>query len=225
MAPLTVTSGQLPAHWLDQPHLAVDPACAIATCFKPSDDGVPGRAAVRLWQTGGQAPSVWLHADGYKAAKITDLLEREQSDLSYEQGSACSDTDFRAGRSRARTMNRVRLTRSRRRGRVAGSPRLRLRVKRPSSATTDRQSHRGHFTTHSRSRSAALRRVLAQIVLPDITDRLSLRRIPVKGGSSDDERQAYPAERECGSQDRRFQPRTLIESTEPPIKRRAQHDG
>lgn len=88
VAPLAVISGQLPAHWLDQPHLTVDPACAIATCFKPSDDGDSGKAVVRLWQTGGQAPSVWLHADGYKAAKITDLLEREQSDLVFEQGAA-----------------------------------------------------------------------------------------------------------------------------------------
>jgi hypothetical protein len=85
-APLVVAAGRVAGKWLNRPHLALDPARAVAACLKPSDDGVPGKAIVRLWETGGQGGPVLLIAPGFKSARATDLLERELGALELQRG-------------------------------------------------------------------------------------------------------------------------------------------
>jgi len=85
-SPPTVAAGRLPKKRLNHPHLALDPARAVATCFKPADDGTPGKAVARLWETRGQGGAVRLEARGIKAVTATDLLEREQGALELKQG-------------------------------------------------------------------------------------------------------------------------------------------
>jgi alpha-mannosidase len=85
-APATLASGRLPKKWLDRAHLAVDPARAFVTCWKPSDDGASGQAIVRLWETGGQSAPVLLSIRDYHGANETDLLERKQGALKIEDG-------------------------------------------------------------------------------------------------------------------------------------------
>ena len=85
-APLTVASGRLQKRWLDRPHLRVDPMRALVTCLKPADDGGPGQAVVRLWETGGRTGVVQLAAPGYRTARETDLLEREGEAVDVKRG-------------------------------------------------------------------------------------------------------------------------------------------
>jgi len=85
-APVTVAFGRLPRKWLDRPHLALDPAGAVTTCFKPADDGSPGKIVVRLWETSGREGVVRLETPGFSAAFKTDLLEREQGALELRRG-------------------------------------------------------------------------------------------------------------------------------------------
>jgi hypothetical protein len=91
-APLTLASGRLPKKWLDCPHLEVDPAIAVVTCFKPSDDGAPDQAVARLWETRGRAGLVRLAAPGYRTARETDLLERERATLNMKEGGVLLNT-------------------------------------------------------------------------------------------------------------------------------------
>lgn len=85
-APLTFASGRLPKQWLDQPYLEVDPLRALVTCLKPADDGAPGQAVVRVWETSGRTGGVLLAAPGCRTARETDLLERERQALAVKQG-------------------------------------------------------------------------------------------------------------------------------------------
>jgi hypothetical protein len=85
-APAAAALGRLPRKWLDRPHLAVDPARAVTTCFKPADDGSPGKFVVRIWETGDRGGGVRLQAPGFSAASLTDLLEREQGVLELQRG-------------------------------------------------------------------------------------------------------------------------------------------
>ncbi|MGO8678613.1 MAG: glycosyl hydrolase-related protein [Limisphaerales bacterium] len=85
-APLTLVSGRLPKKWLDHPYLEVDPTCALVTCMKPADDAASDQTVVRLWETAGRTGSVVVTAPGYRAARETDLLEREREALAVEQG-------------------------------------------------------------------------------------------------------------------------------------------
>ena len=85
-APLVLAFGRLPHRWLDRPHLEVDSARALVTCLKPADDGAPDRAVARLWETSGRTGAVLLAAPGYRAARETDLLERERGGLVVKQG-------------------------------------------------------------------------------------------------------------------------------------------
>jgi hypothetical protein len=85
-APVTAAFGRLPRKWLDRPHLTLDPACAVITCFKPADDGSPGKIVVRLWETAGRGGLVRMETTGFKAALQTDLLEREQGALELGRG-------------------------------------------------------------------------------------------------------------------------------------------
>ena len=85
-APLTLASGRLPKKCLDRSYLKVDPRHALVTCLKPVDDGTPGQAVVRVWETSGRTGMVQLEAPGYRTARETDLLERERQALAVKQG-------------------------------------------------------------------------------------------------------------------------------------------
>jgi len=87
-APPTIASGRLPGKRLNQPNLAVDPARALVTCWKPADDGAPGQAIVRLWETCGQTGPLTLELARGRGAWETDLLERERGALPFTRGKA-----------------------------------------------------------------------------------------------------------------------------------------
>ena len=59
---------------------------ALVTCLKPADDGSPGQAMVRLWETSGRTGVVLLEVPGYHTARETDLLEREREALELKEG-------------------------------------------------------------------------------------------------------------------------------------------
>jgi len=84
-APPTWMSGRLPKQWLDRAWLAVDPARALVTCWKPADDGTGGQTVFRIWETAGKAGSLQVFARGAHAATETDLLERERGPLRLAQ--------------------------------------------------------------------------------------------------------------------------------------------
>jgi hypothetical protein len=90
-APLTFARGRLPGRWLDQPYLEVDPLRALVTCWKPADDGAPGQAVVRLWETSGRTGPALLAVTGYRTARETDLLEREHQALAVTRGKVSLD--------------------------------------------------------------------------------------------------------------------------------------
>jgi alpha-mannosidase len=85
-ARLVVDSGRLPGKLLDRAHLAVDPAQALVTCFKPPDDSAPGKMIVRVWKTANATGPVTLLAPGLRHARVTDLLEREGGLSPVQQG-------------------------------------------------------------------------------------------------------------------------------------------
>jgi len=90
-APLTLALGCLPKKWLDHPFLEVDPTQALVTCMKPADNGAADQTMVRLWETGGKTGVVEIAAPGYRAARETDLLEREREALPMKQGNVMLD--------------------------------------------------------------------------------------------------------------------------------------
>jgi hypothetical protein len=49
-------------------------------------DGIPGKAIVRFWETGGGATTVTLSKRGFRNAESTDLLERKQGALDINRG-------------------------------------------------------------------------------------------------------------------------------------------
>jgi alpha-mannosidase len=81
----------LPKKWLDHPFLEVDPTQALVTCMKPADNGAADQTMVRLWETGGKTGVVEIAAPGYRAARETDLLEREREALPMKQGNVMLD--------------------------------------------------------------------------------------------------------------------------------------
>jgi hypothetical protein len=85
-APGVFALGRLSQTWLDRAHLSVDPTRAIATCFKPADDGHPGKIIVRLWETSGRSSPLELDVPGLRRVGATDLLEREQAALGFKSG-------------------------------------------------------------------------------------------------------------------------------------------
>lgn len=85
-APLVCALGRLASEWLDRPHLAVDLARGLVTCWKPVDDGRPGQTLVRLWETGGRSDPLVVHLLQARAAVEADLLERERGALPIQEG-------------------------------------------------------------------------------------------------------------------------------------------
>jgi alpha-mannosidase len=76
----------LPKKWLDHPFLEMDPTQALVTSMKPADNGAADQTMVRLWETGGKTGVVDITAPGCRAARETDLLEREREALPVKQG-------------------------------------------------------------------------------------------------------------------------------------------
>ncbi len=77
--PLQAAAGRLRARGSEAPAVTVDPARAIATCFKPADDG--RGCILRLWETGGKSGPTRIALSGFQEALQTDLLERDLKEL------------------------------------------------------------------------------------------------------------------------------------------------
>ena len=80
-APLLVAAGQLGKQALSAPQF--DSRRAIATAFKPAEDG--GRL-LRLWETAGLSGPLEVNVNGYREAILTDLLERTIKPLPIRNG-------------------------------------------------------------------------------------------------------------------------------------------
>lgn len=85
-APLVVATGRLPGELLNRAHLAIDPAQALVTCFKPADDATPNKMIVRVWKTSDATGPVTLLAPSFRHARDADLLEREGEGLPMQRG-------------------------------------------------------------------------------------------------------------------------------------------
>ena len=88
--PLLVTGGKVKPELLTPP-VTVDPARAIATCFKPADAGGAGSLAaggciLRLWETAGKSGPLTLETPAFKRAFLCDLLETNQKELPVNGG-------------------------------------------------------------------------------------------------------------------------------------------
>jgi hypothetical protein len=87
--PLLAAIGRTPEP--DKLLLTVDPARAIATCFKPADDAAAGGFILRLSEVAGQPGPVTIAVSGYKRAVQTDLLERDIKELKIVDGKVTFD--------------------------------------------------------------------------------------------------------------------------------------
>ena len=61
--------------------IELDPARAIATSLKPADEESAGGSILRLWEVAGRSEPLSVGLKGYRKAVLTDLLERNISDL------------------------------------------------------------------------------------------------------------------------------------------------
>ncbi len=68
------------------PRLVVDQARAIATAFKPADEGSARGVIVRLWETGGTFGPLRLGTGGFRRSYRCDLLERDLGELRMDEG-------------------------------------------------------------------------------------------------------------------------------------------
>jgi hypothetical protein len=68
---------------------AVDPARAVATCYKPADDG--RGCILRVWETGGQSGPIRVALGGCRKAALADLLERDLRELKIVDGAVNVD--------------------------------------------------------------------------------------------------------------------------------------
>ncbi len=84
--PLAATWGGIPSERKTRPTVRLDPSRAIATCLKPADGDSSGGLILRLWETAGQSDPVQVAVKGYRKAILTDLLERDQSELAITDG-------------------------------------------------------------------------------------------------------------------------------------------
>jgi len=82
--PLIAEDERQPPASFAAPPVEVDPARAIATCFKPADDPSAGGVILRLWETAGKAGPVAVWVRGFKRVILTDLLERDIKELKIE---------------------------------------------------------------------------------------------------------------------------------------------
>ena len=84
--PLVATVGSIPGDGIAHPAVQFDPTRAIATCFKPADGDSSGGFILRLWETAGRSEPVLIDLKGCRKAILTDLLERDRSELAIADG-------------------------------------------------------------------------------------------------------------------------------------------
>ena len=70
------------------PAVSVDPARAVATCFKPADGDASQGCILRLWEVAGKSGPLNVGLKGYRKAIQTDLLERNLKELQIVDGKA-----------------------------------------------------------------------------------------------------------------------------------------
>ncbi len=84
--PLVATVGSIPGDGIAHPAVQFDPTRTIATCFKPADGDSSGGFILRLWETAGRSEPVLIDLKGCRKAILTDLLERDRSELAIADG-------------------------------------------------------------------------------------------------------------------------------------------
>jgi hypothetical protein len=84
--PLVAALGGIPSGRMAHPAVGLDPSRAVATCFKPADGDSSGGFILRLWETAGRSEPVLIDLKGCRKAVLTDLLERDQSELGMADG-------------------------------------------------------------------------------------------------------------------------------------------
>ena len=81
-SPLLAVWGAIPENALIvKAVIELDPARAIATCLKPADEESAAGSILRLWEVAGRSEPLSISVKGYRKAVLTDLLERDISDL------------------------------------------------------------------------------------------------------------------------------------------------
>jgi len=86
MTPLMSIPGVIPDERTTHPAIGLDPSRAIATCLKPADGDSEKGFILRLWEISGRPDAVRIGLKGYGRAVRTDLLERDQEELSITEG-------------------------------------------------------------------------------------------------------------------------------------------
>jgi hypothetical protein len=84
--PLVVILGRIPDERMTCPTIQLDSARAIATCLKPADGDSSGGLILRLWEIAGRSDPIPIGLKGYRRAILTDLLERDRSELGMADG-------------------------------------------------------------------------------------------------------------------------------------------
>jgi len=79
-SPLLAVWGAIPEN-VPNAVIELDPARAIATSLKPADEESAGGSILRLWEVAGRSEPLSVGIKGYRKAVLTDLLERDISDL------------------------------------------------------------------------------------------------------------------------------------------------
>jgi hypothetical protein len=79
-SPLVAVWGAIPENAL-KAVIELDPARAIATALKPADEESAGGSILRLWEVAGRSEPLSISVKGYRKAVLTDLLERDISEL------------------------------------------------------------------------------------------------------------------------------------------------
>jgi hypothetical protein len=79
-SPLVAAWGAIPENAL-KAVIELDPARVIATSLKPADEESAGGSILRLWEVAGCSEPLSIGLKGYRKAVLTDLLERDISDL------------------------------------------------------------------------------------------------------------------------------------------------
>jgi len=87
-APLLGFTGRIDTSRLSPP-IRIDPARAIALCYKPADDG--NGLVLRVWETAGRAGPMDIAVPSFTKATRTDLLERDLEQLRIVDGKTTID--------------------------------------------------------------------------------------------------------------------------------------
>jgi hypothetical protein len=88
-SPIEVAAGRMKAG--AQPPVEVDPARAVALCFKPAMDEKAGGVILRVWETSQRDGPMAIKVAGFTRAVRTDLLERDLEELNIKDGAVTVD--------------------------------------------------------------------------------------------------------------------------------------